>query len=229
MDEVSKEGWSHSRDLVLKDRAEGISTLAAEIAACADCQAAMKHAYSDATTPGFFYDRCEKHRKLPVDSPDIRNAVGVVTVEEMPIEEAKQRFPGLSGTTQNMEPFRPTPATCAILFNQEATDETRATLRNQNGETEQGGDPARGIQPGSQSSDEDRQRLASGRANEKSEGASKAAARQPRHSNLRNKKPKPVIKDPTKIPGVKTAAESATAPQRKSVPRMLRSPRNAPA
>lgn len=32
---------------------------------CPDCRAAMKHAYSDATTPGFFYDRCEKHRKPP--------------------------------------------------------------------------------------------------------------------------------------------------------------------
>ena len=62
---------------------------------CADCRAAMKHAYSDATTPGFFYDRCEKHRVLPVETPDIRNAVGVVTTEEMTIEEAKRRFPGV--------------------------------------------------------------------------------------------------------------------------------------
>ncbi|MGA3264161.1 MAG: hypothetical protein ABSC47_08975 [Terracidiphilus sp.] len=30
---------------------------------CADCRAAMKHSYSDATTPGFFYDRCEKHHE----------------------------------------------------------------------------------------------------------------------------------------------------------------------
>jgi hypothetical protein len=30
---------------------------------CADCREAMRHAYSDATTPGFFYDRCERHRK----------------------------------------------------------------------------------------------------------------------------------------------------------------------
>lgn len=60
---------------------------------CPDCCEAMKHAYSDATTPGFFYDRCEKHRKLPVGTPDIRNAVGVVTVQEMSIEEAKRRFP----------------------------------------------------------------------------------------------------------------------------------------
>ena len=62
---------------------------------CPDCREAMKHAYSDATTPGFFYDRCEKHRRLPVDNPDIRNAVGVVTTEEMTIEEAKRRFPGV--------------------------------------------------------------------------------------------------------------------------------------
>ncbi len=30
---------------------------------CPDCCAEMRHAYSDATTPGFFYDRCEKHRR----------------------------------------------------------------------------------------------------------------------------------------------------------------------
>jgi hypothetical protein len=37
---------------------------------CADCREAKRHAYSDATTPGFFYDRCEKHRKpsLPVSA-----------------------------------------------------------------------------------------------------------------------------------------------------------------
>jgi hypothetical protein len=29
---------------------------------CADCREAMRHAYSDATTPGFFYEHCEKHR-----------------------------------------------------------------------------------------------------------------------------------------------------------------------
>jgi hypothetical protein len=29
---------------------------------CPDCMAAAKHAYSNATTPGFFYPRCEKHR-----------------------------------------------------------------------------------------------------------------------------------------------------------------------
>jgi hypothetical protein len=28
---------------------------------CPDCCAAIENAYSDATTPGFFYDRCEKH------------------------------------------------------------------------------------------------------------------------------------------------------------------------
>jgi hypothetical protein len=32
---------------------------------CADCREAMRHAYSDATTPGFFFDRCDKHRKKP--------------------------------------------------------------------------------------------------------------------------------------------------------------------
>ncbi|HTF63897.1 MAG TPA: hypothetical protein VK638_14505 [Edaphobacter sp.] len=29
---------------------------------CAECREAMRHAYSDATTPGFFNDRCEKVR-----------------------------------------------------------------------------------------------------------------------------------------------------------------------
>lgn len=28
---------------------------------CEACQEAKRHAYSDATTPGFFYTRCEKH------------------------------------------------------------------------------------------------------------------------------------------------------------------------
>jgi hypothetical protein len=30
---------------------------------CAECRVAMRHGYSDATTPGFFNDRCEKHHK----------------------------------------------------------------------------------------------------------------------------------------------------------------------
>jgi hypothetical protein len=30
---------------------------------CADCDAAKRHAYSDATTPGFFFTECEKHRR----------------------------------------------------------------------------------------------------------------------------------------------------------------------
>jgi hypothetical protein len=29
---------------------------------CDDCRAAKMHAYSDATTPGFFYTACSKHR-----------------------------------------------------------------------------------------------------------------------------------------------------------------------
>jgi hypothetical protein len=36
-------------------KAEGVSR-------CADCDACARHAYSDATTPGFFYNKCEKHR-----------------------------------------------------------------------------------------------------------------------------------------------------------------------
>jgi hypothetical protein len=37
---------------------------------CPDCREAMRHAYSDATSPGFFQDRCEKHRNpvLPVSA-----------------------------------------------------------------------------------------------------------------------------------------------------------------
>jgi hypothetical protein len=30
---------------------------------CPECRAAKRHAYSDATTPGFFYTTCEAHRK----------------------------------------------------------------------------------------------------------------------------------------------------------------------
>ena len=33
---------------------------------CADCDECARHAYSDATTPGFFYSKCEKHRQASV-------------------------------------------------------------------------------------------------------------------------------------------------------------------
>ena len=142
---------------------------------CPDCREAMKHAYSDKTTPGFFYDRCEKHRRLPVDDPDIRNAVGVVTVEEMPVEEAKRRFPGLSGTPINIEPFQPAPGGSGILYepdvpppasiedavdlrqetqrmattlSKEPTDETRTNESNQKTGTNKESDQTRWIQPG---------------------------------------------------------------------------------
>jgi hypothetical protein len=32
---------------------------------CKDCEEAAKHAYSDATTPGFFSPKCQKHRDQP--------------------------------------------------------------------------------------------------------------------------------------------------------------------
>lgn len=32
---------------------------------CPDCAKARAHAYSDATTPGFFFTECEKHRTQP--------------------------------------------------------------------------------------------------------------------------------------------------------------------
>ena len=35
---------------------------------CPDCDKAARHAHSDATTPGFFYPTCEKHR--PVAAPE---------------------------------------------------------------------------------------------------------------------------------------------------------------
>ncbi len=31
---------------------------------CQDCKDCARHAYSDGTTPGFFYDKCEKHRRI---------------------------------------------------------------------------------------------------------------------------------------------------------------------
>jgi hypothetical protein len=37
---------------------------------CLDCDAAAKHSYSDATTPGFFYDKCEKHRAQSAHTTD---------------------------------------------------------------------------------------------------------------------------------------------------------------
>lgn len=33
-----------------------------QLVRCPDCDEAAKHAYSDATTPGFFYSKCAKHR-----------------------------------------------------------------------------------------------------------------------------------------------------------------------
>ena len=39
------------------------------VEACPDCAEAKRHSYSDATTPGFFYDRCLKHRaQKPVEN-----------------------------------------------------------------------------------------------------------------------------------------------------------------
>lgn len=29
---------------------------------CFDCNEAKRHAYSDSTTPGFFFDKCDYHR-----------------------------------------------------------------------------------------------------------------------------------------------------------------------
>ena len=34
-------------------------------ATCPDCDKAASHAYSDATTPGFFFNKCAKHREAP--------------------------------------------------------------------------------------------------------------------------------------------------------------------
>lgn len=41
---------------------------------CPDCIAAAKHAYSDATTPCFFYDMCEWHRKQTPDAAKATHA-----------------------------------------------------------------------------------------------------------------------------------------------------------
>ena len=40
----------------------GEALLPKEQARCADCDDCARLAYSGATTPGFFYDRCELHR-----------------------------------------------------------------------------------------------------------------------------------------------------------------------
>jgi hypothetical protein len=40
-----------------------------DIRNCPDCREAAAHAYSDATTPGLFYPRCEKHRAVSVEKP----------------------------------------------------------------------------------------------------------------------------------------------------------------
>lgn len=48
---------------------EASSTVASserqDVEHCVDCDKAAKHAYSDATTAGFFYSKCEKHRASP--------------------------------------------------------------------------------------------------------------------------------------------------------------------
>jgi hypothetical protein len=44
-------------------RSEFGDEYAATITACEECDRAARHAYSDATTPGFFHDKCEKHRQ----------------------------------------------------------------------------------------------------------------------------------------------------------------------
>ena len=94
-----------AQPIILKTRSSGISTLAAEILNCPDCQAAKKHAYSDSTTPGFFYTECERHRRLlhplPVatraDGEDIRTAAGAVITREVSVEEARKIAAGYPG------------------------------------------------------------------------------------------------------------------------------------
>ena len=54
---IRKEG-----DQIGRRRASWIKIL--PVATCPDCDAAAKHAYADATTPGFFYSKCVKHRNL---------------------------------------------------------------------------------------------------------------------------------------------------------------------
>lgn len=230
IESVNEEGWSKSRDLKLELDAKGKPFNPYD---CAGCRAAMKHAYSDATTPGFFYDRCEKHRTAPVETPDIRNAVGVVTVEEMPIEEAKRRFPGLSGTPINLEPFRPAPGGCAITYEpgKEPTDEQGTKVSHQKDGADQASNQARGIQPRNSRSGKSSSRLLglgnrtsrTGRSNKKSNPApAQAKAGKPKHTNLRDKTPstnsieggvqapgklRSAVDLAQKIPGVAVAAE----------------------
>jgi TolA-binding protein len=40
--------------------------------ACSDCDEAAKHAYSDATTPGFFSPKCRKHRKADAAEAEMK-------------------------------------------------------------------------------------------------------------------------------------------------------------
>ena len=50
-------------------------------ASCKDCEEAAKHAASDATTPGFFHDKCAKHRTT--DSNHERAALSARGLAEM--------------------------------------------------------------------------------------------------------------------------------------------------
>lgn len=61
-------------------------------AACEDCAASARHAYSDATTPGFFHDKCQKHR---AETPD-PNAVDLsaFTPSEVAAELSKRAAQG---------------------------------------------------------------------------------------------------------------------------------------
>ncbi|MDE2105473.1 MAG: hypothetical protein KGL39_50060 [Patescibacteria group bacterium] len=52
-----------------RDRQAAALLVSDEIANCPDCIAAKKHAYSDATTPGFFYTECERHRNMLANRP----------------------------------------------------------------------------------------------------------------------------------------------------------------
>ncbi|HEX5426530.1 MAG TPA: hypothetical protein VFW94_23485 [Candidatus Acidoferrales bacterium] len=60
-----------------------------EIANCPDCQAAKRHAYSDATTPGFFYTECDRHRKMLHGTADLRTAAGIVVIKEVAAKDVK--------------------------------------------------------------------------------------------------------------------------------------------
>ena len=52
----------HAGSLAMIECVKVVDLVMDEAGRCSDCNAAARHANSDATTPGFFHSKCERHR-----------------------------------------------------------------------------------------------------------------------------------------------------------------------